>query len=193
MRRTDLAVGVFLSATLHFGALAGVGWFAAHAPDRSGEVGDAVRVVRLSLPAEPEPPARVEPPPPLEPEPPPEPELPPLSAESPLPEPTPEPLPQVRPLEQAPVLGAKFIHRSPLDYPANARRRNIEGAVVVALRVHESGAPCEIEVVSSSGSSLLDRAALTSIQDWCFDTGEMRRVGHALDRTYRVRVLFELE
>ncbi|QNQ11057.1 energy transducer TonB [Sphingomonas alpina] len=44
------------------------------------------------------------------------------------------------------------------SYPAEARRRNQQGRVVISLRIDPSGRPRKCELVSSSGSGWLDAA-----------------------------------
>jgi TonB family protein len=52
------------------------------------------------------------------------------------------------------------IYRSPIEYPAEAKAKGIEGKVTVSLRVEIDGTVSNPKVTSSSGSSLLDQAAL---------------------------------
>ncbi|OGW62980.1 MAG: hypothetical protein A2V83_11015 [Nitrospirae bacterium RBG_16_64_22] len=50
-------------------------------------------------------------------------------------------------------------------YPPLARLRGITGTAWVLFRVGEGGTPERIEIASSSGSDLLDRAAVRAVQD----------------------------
>ncbi|MBI3392633.1 MAG: energy transducer TonB [Nitrospirae bacterium] len=50
-------------------------------------------------------------------------------------------------------------------YPPLARLRGIAGTSWVSFRVGEGGIPERIEIASSSGSDLLDRAAVRAVQD----------------------------
>lgn len=52
------------------------------------------------------------------------------------------------------------------DYPWSARRRGIEGRVVLRLEVDADGLPTGIELVHSSGSDALDQAAITALRQW---------------------------
>ena len=56
---------------------------------------------------------------------------------------------------------------SPL-YPPEAERRRMEGEVRVLIRVSRDGIPAAVEVVSSSGIPMLDRAAVETLQTWRF-------------------------
>lgn len=51
----------------------------------------------------------------------------------------------------------------PPAYPRAARRDNIQGRVVMRVRVSADGRPLDAEVAVSSGSALLDRAALAAL------------------------------
>ena len=58
---------------------------------------------------------------------------------------------------------------SPLpEYPARARRRNIEGTVILNVTIDMSGRPLAVDVQESSGNDELDRAARKSLLAWRF-------------------------
>lgn len=61
------------------------------------------------------------------------------------------------------ALHAHLQRRSVGCYPASARRRGIEGEVVVAFRIDPRGLPVELEVVRGSGSPVLDEAAVRCV------------------------------
>ena len=60
------------------------------------------------------------------------------------------------------------ILRKNLRYPANARRRGIEGTVVVRFVIGRQGKAADIRVVRSSGAPVLDRNALEAIMTCSF-------------------------
>lgn len=72
-----------------------------------------------------------------------------------------------RPEVPAPLSG----HNLPPSYPEAARRRRIEGTVVVRIEVDAGGAAVVCAVESSSGSELLDAAALAAARRWRFANG----------------------
>lgn len=72
-----------------------------------------------------------------------------------------------RPEVPAPLLG----HNLPPTYPEAARRRRIEGTVVVRIDVDAGGAAVACAVVSSSGCELLDAAAVAAARRWRFANG----------------------
>lgn len=52
------------------------------------------------------------------------------------------------------------------DYPWSARRRGIEGRVVIRLDVDGDGRPTRVDLLHSSGDSALDQAALATLRLW---------------------------
>jgi protein TonB len=67
------------------------------------------------------------------------------------------------------------------DYPASARRKGVEGIVVVAVEVHPDGHCENARLAESSGSDALDDAALSAIRKWKYEprpdgAAELRRV-----------------
>lgn len=53
-------------------------------------------------------------------------------------------------------------------YPAQARRRNQQGVVLLEVRLDALGAQREIRLLRSSGFPSLDRAALEAVAEWRF-------------------------
>jgi protein TonB len=66
---------------------------------------------------------------------------------------------------------AEIIHRVAPAYPLAARRKGIEGDVILLVRFDAAGRPVHIAVVSSSGSALLDDAARDAVIHWRFRGG----------------------
>ena len=60
------------------------------------------------------------------------------------------------------------------QYPRTARRRGVEGAVGLRVVVEADGSIGSIEIVTSSGSATLDRAAVAAVEDWEFRPAEVR-------------------
>lgn len=52
------------------------------------------------------------------------------------------------------------------DYPWSARRRGVEGRVVLRLEVGADGRPTGVELVHGSGHDVLDQAAITTAWHW---------------------------
>ena len=75
------------------------------------------------------------------------------------------------------------ISRVQPDYPSDAMRRNESGTVVVRIAVGSDGKPDDVEVLRSSRSRSLDRAATQAARRWRFQPG----------RTGTVEVPFEFK
>jgi periplasmic protein TonB len=75
-------------------------------------------------------------------------------------------------------------------YPAAARRRGIEGEVLIKVRVGADGAAEGIEVLRSSGSKLLDEAAVEALERWHFEPA--RAAGQPVAGTVDIPVTFRL-
>jgi protein TonB len=88
----------------------------------------------------------------------------PARAPEPEPEPAPSP-PTARVLEVLPG------ENPPPEYPATARRRHLEGTVVVRVEVAATGAVVACRLAQSSGHAVLDDAALAAVRRWRFAGG----------------------
>jgi protein TonB len=67
-----------------------------------------------------------------------------------------------------PVFNAEYLHNPAPVYPAAARRSGSQGKVLLEVSVNPQGTANEVVVDTSSGSSLLDRAALDAVRQWRF-------------------------
>ena len=76
-------------------------------------------------------------------------------------------------------------------YPRAARRHGLEGTLVLRVAVDEAGRPGRLEVIESSGHSMLDRAAMEAVSRWHFRPG--RRGGKPVKATVDVPVVFRLQ
>ena len=56
----------------------------------------------------------------------------------------------------------------PPVYPAEARRRGIQGTVGLTIRIAVDGTPLDIAIATSSGSAELDNAARQAVRRWHF-------------------------
>jgi periplasmic protein TonB len=148
--------------------------------------------IDVALTAPPAPPAPVQPKPqptppvPVPPQktetlPPPKPELkpePPVKTEMAIPTPKPEPPPVVKTIvvpppkpspEYVPVTQPNYARRAPPIYPDQARRWHQQGIVTLALFINEHGALERVEIIKSSGYSLLDAAAVKAMKQSRFE------------------------
>ncbi len=76
-------------------------------------------------------------------------------------------------------------------YPFAARRKGIEGRVVLRVTVLASGRVEDLAVERTSGSRLLDRAALEAVRRWRF--APATRLGRPVAATVRVPIAFRLD
>ncbi len=76
-------------------------------------------------------------------------------------------------------------------YPALARKRAMEGTVMLQVLVNKDGRVDDLEIETSSGFRLLDRAALTAVKKWRFEPG--RQGEKTIPMWVRVPVTFKLK
>ena len=77
------------------------------------------------------------------------------------------------------------------QYPAMARRRGYTGQVVLNVFVSRNGSVLDLNLFSSSGHDLLDKAAVASVKNWTFEPGT--RGNEKVDMWVRVPIRFELK
>lgn len=77
------------------------------------------------------------------------------------------------------------------EYPPQARRRGIEGRVVVRVQVEADGSVSNANVIASSGSTLLDQSALDAVKRWRFSPAQVNGEPHGanLDLPIAFRLL----
>lgn len=62
----------------------------------------------------------------------------------------------------------KYLHTPKPDYPPAARRRGLEGTVLIRVLINPDGIPGEARLVGPSGTDALDQAALAAVLRWRF-------------------------
>lgn len=67
-----------------------------------------------------------------------------------------------------PVFDAAYLLNPQPPYPLSARRRGIEGKVLLRAEVRPDGLCGRVELKKSSGWEMLDQAALQAVQSWHF-------------------------
>ncbi len=77
------------------------------------------------------------------------------------------------------------------QYPRAARRRGLEGKLVLRVTVDRDGRPDRLTVLESSGHSLLDDAARDAVSRWRFTAG--MRGGAPISATVDVPIVFRLQ
>lgn len=108
------------------------------------------------------------------------------------------PLPEVPLLVDTRWYTAREVERRPEPlgeilpaYPEEARRRGIEGSVLVALHIDEAGVVREVEILQSTPPGVFDAAVIAAYGQARFQPAA--RAGRPVRYIGRYRVLFELE
>lgn len=67
-----------------------------------------------------------------------------------------------------PLYHAAYLNNPPPVYPLAARRRGIEGTVLVRAQIQEDGQCLQALLSKSSGHEMLDKAAVNAVKSWRF-------------------------
>jgi protein TonB len=94
------------------------------------------------------------------------------------------------PIVEAPRFNAAYLNNPPPAYPLAARRRGMEGRVMVRAEVQQDGRCAQVELKQGSGHELLDRAALEAVGKWRFVPA--RQGGQAVTAWVEVPITFKL-
>lgn len=70
--------------------------------------------------------------------------------------------------ESDPVFDAKYLNNPAPYYPTYAKKKKIEGKVFLDVVVKTDGTAHDVKISQSSGSSMLDNAALSAVKKWRF-------------------------
>ncbi len=73
-----------------------------------------------------------------------------------------------RSVDSKPVFDAKYLNNPAPYYPRIAKKKKIQGKVFLNVMVTVNGTAERVEVLHSSGHSMLDLAALDAVQEWRF-------------------------
>ena len=110
---------------------------------------------------------------------------------------TPHPNPDPGPKEDAgggeyqpPSARAGGLDNAPPNYPYLARRKGLEGKVLLKVAVGPDGRAREVTVAQSSGHEVLDRTARKAVGDWRFRPAS--RGGRPVAGTVKVPIRFNL-
>lgn len=115
----------------------------------------------------------------------------PATVAQPVPQ-TPAPVqPAPEPPLELPRYNAAYLSNPPPAYPLSARRRGIEGTVLVRAEVAAGGECQRVELKKSSGADALDQAALEAVKKWRFVPA--KRGSQAVVAWVEVPITFKLE
>jgi periplasmic protein TonB len=90
----------------------------------------------------------------------------------------------------SPVFDAEYLRNPAPEYPTSAKRRRMQGTVMLSVRVSEAGSALAVRVSSSSGYEVLDQAALQAVKKWKFIPA--RRGDAPVEASVKVPVEFRL-
>lgn len=89
-----------------------------------------------------------------------------------------------------PDIKAAYLDNPKPYYPESARRRGLEGVVVLLVEIDAEGRAASVEIKQGSGHAALDRAARETVQSWRFRPAT--RAGHAVSAQVEVPIRFGL-
>lgn len=91
------------------------------------------------------------------------------------------------------IIEARPLYRAnpPPKYPTMARKRGYTGNVVLEVLVGRNGSVIDLRVFTSSGHTILDKAAISSVKNWTFEPGT--RGDEKIAMWVRVPIRFELK
>jgi len=84
-----------------------------------------------------------------------------------------------------------YDRNPPPVYPVAARRRNLEGTVLLEVLVDRDGRAAQVRLLRGSGHAMLDRSALDSVRQWRFTPA--LRGGRPQEMWVQVPVRFQLK
>jgi periplasmic protein TonB len=92
---------------------------------------------------------------------------------------------------EPPHFNVAYLNNPRPAYPPMARRLGIEGLVVLRVQVSAKGTPDQVAVAQTSGTPVLDEAALRAVQGWSFVPARLgeKPIAHVVD----VPVRFQLK
>lgn len=86
---------------------------------------------------------------------------------------------------------ARVLRKVDPSYPRSARRSGTEGSVMLSVQVKTNGRVGSVRVFKTSGSRVLDSAAIAAVKRWSF--APERKNGQAVSSTLHVPFRFGLE
>lgn len=90
-----------------------------------------------------------------------------------------------------PTYDAAYLHNPKPNYPLAARKRGIEGQVLLRAEIQPDGQSSRIELKRSSGSDMLDQAALQAVKTWRFEPA--RRNNRSVLAWVEIPITFKLD
>ncbi|MDX2082590.1 MAG: TonB family protein [Rickettsiales bacterium] len=92
--------------------------------------------------------------------------------------------------ESDPIFNANYLNNPAPFYPLSAKRKGVQGKVMLSVLVKVDGTAAAVNVSRSSGSNDLDQAALAAVKEWKFIPA--RRGGEVVQASVVVPVEFKI-
>ena len=92
--------------------------------------------------------------------------------------------------ESEPVFDAAYLNNPAPYYPSSAKKRGVQGKVLLSVVVKSDGTPLTVDISRSSGSSTLDMAALDAVKQWRFVPA--KRSGQSVQASVIVPIEFKI-
>lgn len=115
----------------------------------------------------------------------------PVAVVPPAPSPPAPAQPASEPVIDPPRYNAAYLSNPPPVYPLAARRRGVEGTVLVRAEISAGGECQRAELKKTSGHEMLDNAALEAVKKWRFVPA--KRGSQAVIAWVEVPITFKLE
>ncbi|MEH6357844.1 MAG: energy transducer TonB [Pseudomonadales bacterium] len=95
-------------------------------------------------------------------------------------------------IHNAPIISEPLFERTPAPpkYPTVARKRGQQGTVWLEIWLDEWGMQSKLSIMQSSGTRVLDKAALQAVSDWRFKPHQIN--GQGIASRVRIPVEFAL-
>lgn len=97
---------------------------------------------------------------------------------------------EISSLDSEPLFNAAYLNNPSPKYPSAAKRRNIEGKVLLEVSVNPDGGAAKVTISRSSGFAILDNAALEAVKTWRFIPA--KKAGKAVAALVIVPVEFKI-
>lgn len=103
--------------------------------------------------------------------------------------------PDAQPVAQmvttTPSFDASYLKNPAPEYPSQAKRRGMEGVVMLGVLVAENGLAKSVNIAKSSGFAMLDASALDTVKRWKFVPA--KRGNESVEARVMVPIEFRLE
>jgi protein TonB len=85
----------------------------------------------------------------------------------------------------------EYLTKQAIRYPPLAANNGMEGSVIIRIKIDKQGKVRAMQIDKSSGSALLDSAALESVSNWTLKPAR-RKDGKPVSSTVRIPIRFSI-